>query len=71
MHIRLADGPKHDNNQCLVTVLGSEITTASFVMYTSSLAVFVQALALISFSSVADYGKNLPKMVYKFASAHM
>ena len=55
--LRAADGPKHDDNQCLVTVFGSEVTTASFVMYTISIAVFVQALALISFSPVADYGE--------------
>lgn len=48
-----ADGA---NDQCVVNVLGAEITTASFAMYTFSLAVFIQALALISFSSVADYG---------------
>jgi UMF1 family MFS transporter len=46
-----------DNNQCIVNVLGAEITTSSFVMYTSSLAVFVQALALVSFSSIADHGE--------------
>lgn len=47
---------KEKNNQCIVNVLGTEMTTSSFAMYTFSLAVFVQALALISFSSVADYG---------------
>lgn len=50
-----ADGA---NDQCLINVLGAEITTASFAMYTFSLAVAIQALALISFSSVADYGKS-------------
>lgn len=49
-----ADG---GNDQCVINVLGAEITTASFAMYTFSMAVFIQALALISFSSVADYGK--------------
>ena len=49
-----ADGA---NDQCLINVLGAEITTASFAMYTFSMAVFCQALALISFSSVADYGE--------------
>jgi UMF1 family MFS transporter len=48
-----------DNNQCIVNVLGAEITTSSFAMYTFSLAVFVQALALVSFSSVADHGRYL------------
>lgn len=52
-----ADGA---NDQCLINILGAEITTASFAMYTFSLAVAIQALALISFSSVADYGKPCP-----------
>jgi len=48
---------ENDNNQCLIRVFGTEITTSSFAMYTFSIAVFVQARALISFSSVADHGK--------------
>jgi UMF1 family MFS transporter len=52
----LARATEEQNNQCIVHVLGSEMTTSSFAMYTFSLAVFVQALALISFSAVADYG---------------
>lgn len=50
---------EEDNNQCVVNVLGAEITTSSFAMYTFSIAVFVQALALVSFSSVADHSKSL------------
>jgi MFS transporter, UMF1 family len=45
-----------DKDQCIITFLGSEITSSSFVMYTFSVAVFVQALTLISFSTFADYG---------------
>jgi UMF1 family MFS transporter len=45
-----------DNNQCVVNVLGAELTTSSFAMYTFSLAVFTQALALVSFSSIAYHG---------------
>lgn len=44
------------NNQCIINVFGAEITTSSFAMYTFSIAVFIQALALISFSAVADRG---------------
>ncbi|OCL10924.1 hypothetical protein AOQ84DRAFT_336699, partial [Glonium stellatum] len=43
-------------SQCVINLFGSEITTTSFAMYTFSIAVLVQALALISFSSVADHG---------------
>lgn len=55
----LSRAGREENNQCIIHLLGGEITTASFAMYTFSLAVFVQALSLISFSSVADYGKSL------------
>ena len=47
---------KEEGNQCIIHLFGSEITTSSFAMYTFSLAVFIQALALVSFSSVADHG---------------
>lgn len=40
----------------MVNVLGVPVTTASFAMYTFSLAVLIQALTLISFSALADYG---------------
>lgn len=40
----------------MVGLFGLEINTASFAMYTFSLAVFVQALTLVSFSALADYG---------------
>jgi MFS transporter, UMF1 family len=46
-----------DNGQCVIRVFGTEVTTASFAMYTFSVAVFVQALVLVSFSSVADHGE--------------
>ena len=44
------------NEQCVVGLMGLQINTASFAMYTFSLAVLVQALTLISFSALADYG---------------
>jgi MFS transporter, UMF1 family len=50
----------NDKDQCIITFLGSEITSSSFVMYTFSVAVFVQALTLISFSTFADYGVYKP-----------
>lgn len=40
----------------MVPVFGLELNTASFAMYTFSLAVLIQALTLISFSALADYG---------------
>lgn len=43
------------NHQCVIPALGN-MTTSSFALYTFSLAVFIQALALVSFSAVADHG---------------
>lgn len=40
----------------MVGFLGLRINTASFAMYTFSLAVLIQALTLVSFSALADYG---------------
>jgi len=46
-----------DESQCIIKPFSNHsISTASFAMYTFSAAVLVQALVLISFSSVADYG---------------
>ena len=45
-----------DAGACVVHPFGRETTTASFAMYTFSVAVFVQALTLVSFSPFADYG---------------
>lgn len=45
-----------DQTQCVIHPFGREVSTASFAMYTFSVAVLVQALVLISFSSVADHG---------------
>ncbi|KAH8765681.1 autophagy-related protein 22-like protein [Hyaloscypha finlandica] len=55
-----------DNNQCVVHVLGAELTTSSFAMYTFSLAVFTQALALVSFSSIADHATYRKKFLVAF-----
>ena len=55
---------EEQNNQCVVRVFGAEITTSSFAMYTFSIAVFVQALALVSFSSVADHGMKQKTLSY-------
>lgn len=54
----LARAAGDGKDQCIVNFLGSEVTTASFTMYTFSVATFIQALTLVSFSSVADYGKS-------------
>ncbi|RAR13431.1 autophagy-related protein 22-1 [Stemphylium lycopersici] len=63
--VRADEGQKNagDNEQCMVQYLGSEISTSSLAMYTSSFAVLLQALVLICFSSFADYGPYRKKML--------
>lgn len=53
--LQIRDDALHDN-QCVVHIFGAEINTASFAMYTFSLAVFVQAITLVSISAIADHG---------------
>ncbi|KAH6673436.1 autophagy-related protein 22-like protein [Halenospora varia] len=65
----LVRASEEQNNQCVVRVFGAEITTSSFAMYTFSIAVFVQALALVSFSSVADHGNYRKKFLLAFGFA--
>lgn len=56
------NGTAPANEACVVPLMGLEINTASFAMYTFSLAVLIQALTLVSFSALADYGEtvNIP-----------
>ncbi|KAF2400108.1 autophagy-related protein 22-1 [Trichodelitschia bisporula] len=59
--------PPSDAVQCVVDVLGMEINTASFAMYTFSLSVLVQALLIISMSGVADHGAHRKTLLLTFA----
>lgn len=45
-----------DKDQCIIRPFGRETSTSSFALYTFSIAVLLQALVLITFSPVADYG---------------
>ncbi|KAF2168731.1 hypothetical protein M409DRAFT_20749 [Zasmidium cellare ATCC 36951] len=56
-----------EDSQCIVRPFGRDMATSSFAMYTFSIAVFVQALVLISFSPVADYGTHRKRLVLMFA----
>jgi MFS transporter, UMF1 family len=64
-------GPSNEKNgddkQCVVHVLGLEINTASFAMYTFSLSVLLQALLVVSISSFADHGQYRKKLLLAFA----
>ncbi|KKY36110.1 putative autophagy-like protein 22 [Diaporthe ampelina] len=56
-----------DDHQCVVHVLGLEINTASFAMYTFSVSVLLQALLVVSISSFADHGQYRKKLLLAFA----
>ncbi|KAK4890618.1 hypothetical protein LTR27_010657 [Elasticomyces elasticus] len=56
-----------DGGQCMIHPLGRETSTASFAMYTFSIAVLMQALVLISFSPMADYGTYRKRLLLAFA----
>ncbi|KAG6363298.1 hypothetical protein INS49_008395 [Diaporthe citri] len=56
-----------DDTQCVVHVLGLEINTASFAMYTFSASVLLQALLVVSISSFADHGQYRKKLLLAFA----
>ena len=58
---------RSDKGQCVVHILGAEINTASFAMYTFSLSVLVQALLIISMSGAADHGNYRKKLLIVFA----
>ena len=42
---------------CIVYILGAEVNTASFALYTFSISVLVQALLIVSMSGAADHGR--------------
>ncbi|KAK7739270.1 Autophagy protein 22 [Diaporthe eres] len=56
-----------EDTQCVVHVLGLEINTASFAMYTFSASVLLQALLVVSISSFADHGQYRKKLLLAFA----
>lgn len=63
--------PSSDSQQCVVDILGLEINTASFAMYTFSISVLVQALLIISMSGAADHGhfRKTFLLVFGFAGS--
>lgn len=59
--------PHDDSGQCVVHILGAEINTASFAMYTFSISVLIQALLIISMSGAADHGRFRKSFLLWFA----
>ncbi|KAL2868049.1 MFS transporter [Aspergillus lucknowensis] len=60
------NGTAPANEACVVPLMGLTINTASFAMYTFSLAVLIQALTLVSFSALADYESNRKTLLLTF-----
>ena len=58
--------PKGEESQCIVNVLGIEINTASFTMYTFSISVLLQALLVVSISCAADHGNYRKRLLLMF-----
>lgn len=63
----LSKGRSHANNQCVFGLLGFEINTASFAMYTFSISVLLQALVVVTMSGAADHGNSRKRMLLTFA----
>ncbi|KAI1361251.1 autophagy-like protein 22 [Xylaria arbuscula] len=57
----------HEDSQCIVSVLGVDINTASFAMYTFSISVLLQALLVVSISCAADHGNYRKRLLLIFA----
>ncbi|KAL3469455.1 autophagy-related protein 22-1, partial [Aspergillus californicus] len=55
------------SSQCVVYILGAEINTASFAMYTFSVSVLIQAVLIISMSGAADHGRYRKILLVAFA----
>lgn len=55
------------SGQCIISLLGVDINTASFAMYTFSLSVLVQTLVIISMSGAADHGRYRKNLLLGFA----
>ncbi|KAL4917442.1 autophagy-related protein 22-like protein [Aspergillus aurantiobrunneus] len=56
------------STQCIVYILGTEINTASFAMYTFSVSVLIQAILIISMSGAADHGSYRKTLLIAFAA---
>ncbi|KAJ1327450.1 MFS transporter [Microdochium nivale] len=56
-----------DQGQCIVSVLGLDVNTASFAMYTFSISVLLQAFIVVSISCAADHGNYRKRLLLIFA----
>lgn len=59
--------PHTGGEQCVFSIFGSEINTASFAMYTFSISVLIQALLVVTMSAAADHGAYRKRLLLMFA----
>ncbi|KAL8764828.1 MAG: hypothetical protein Q9209_007860, partial [Squamulea sp. 1 TL-2023] len=59
--------PRPEASPCVIQLLGTDINTASFAMYTFSISVFIQSLVIISMSGAADHGEYRKRLLLFFA----
>ncbi|KOS22003.1 Autophagy-related protein 22 [Escovopsis weberi] len=62
-----SDSMSSEDGQCIIYVMGMQINTASFAMYTFSVSVLLQALLVVSISCAADHGNYRKKLLLGFA----
>lgn len=62
-----SDSKGEEDGQCVVHILGMNINTTSFAMYTFSVSVLIQALLVVSISCAADHGSYRKKLLLMFA----
>ncbi|KAK4960356.1 Autophagy protein 22 [Elasticomyces elasticus] len=66
--IDVRDGStKHGTSQCVIRILGNDVNTASFAMYTFSISVLLQALVVVTMSGAADHGRYRKTLLIAFA----
>lgn len=63
----LHDPASRKGAQCVFSLLGWEMNTASFAMYTFSISVLIQALLVVTMSGAADHGRYRKKLLVGFA----
>ncbi|KAK3677448.1 Autophagy protein 22 [Recurvomyces mirabilis] len=67
MSLRGFNANKEHGHQCVIQLLGHEVNTASFAMYTFSISVLIQALVVITMSGAADHGRFRKTLLITFA----
>lgn len=67
MFVRGLNANKDHGHQCVFQMLGHEVNTASFAMYTFSISVLIQALVVVTMSGAADHGRFRKTLLIAFA----